>query len=187
MPSQSFSRSAWRDTLKTSATRSYGLVSPFPISPHRGRYQPLCPVHLATSGIAPQPPQSAVLDSRCSPQAESSNESSNGRSVMGDYRQVRLVKPILQNATSDGLSWYLLVLVETASTELGDRRSGVQISPARQTKSLGQRTFLTRYGEELDLGRARRLWTPPERPGRARRVVGVVDHRMPRRRRLSCG
>ena len=42
-------------------------------------------------------------------------------------------------------------------------------------------------GEELGLGRARRLRTPPERPSRARRVVGVVDHRMPRRRTLVAG
>ena len=42
-------------------------------------------------------------------------------------------------------------------------------------------------GEELGLGRARRLRTPPERPSRAWRVVGVVDHRMPRRRTLVAG
>ena len=68
-------------------------------------------------------------------QAESSNESSNGRSVMGGYRQVRVVTPILQNPTSEalfGTRWYWL---KRPLTELGDRRSGVQISPARQTKA----------------------------------------------------
>ena len=42
---------------------------------------------------------------------ESSNETSNGRSVIGGYPQVRLVTPILQNSTSDGhfgTRWYWL-------------------------------------------------------------------------------
>ena len=44
-------------------------------------------------------------------QAESSNESSNGRSVIGGYPQVRVVTPILQNPASDGYfgtRWYRL-------------------------------------------------------------------------------
>ena len=83
------------------------------------------------------------------PTGESSNESSNGRSVTGGYRQVRLVTSILQNPTSKVLSWYSLVLAETALTELGDRRSGVQISPARQTRP-GSRAAL-RSGEVVAL------------------------------------
>ena len=51
---------------------------------------------------------------------ESSNETSNGRSVIDGYPQVRLVTSILQNPTSKVLSWYSLVLAETAFAELGD-------------------------------------------------------------------
>ena len=42
-------------------------------------------------------------------------------------------------------------------------------------------------GAELGFGRARRLRAPRQRPSGARRVVGVVDHRMPRRRTLVAG
>ena len=45
------------------------------------------------------------------PQSESSNECSNGRSVIGGYPQVRPVRPILQKPTSDvlcGTRWYWL-------------------------------------------------------------------------------
>ena len=66
---------------------------------------------------------------------KTSNESSNERSVIGDYAQIRPVTVVLQNLTSDVFSWYSLVLAETAFRRLGDRRSGVQISPARQTKA----------------------------------------------------
>ncbi len=72
------------------------------------------PRHLsaAVAGIScGRSPGPRAPSRRCQFRAESSNETSNGRSVIGGYPQVRLVTPIMQNPTSDGYfvtRWYRL-------------------------------------------------------------------------------
>ena len=97
------------------------------------------------------------------PGTNSSNESPNGRSIIGGFPQVRL----FVNLHVKGIFWYSLVPAETALSELG-RRLGGSATESRRCRAWSRVTaFAKRCRIVVDLA-----WIPAARVTRTHPKVG---------------